>query len=102
LPSRLFSERGFENVTVAQIADAANTSQEVRASVAQAAGGDPSADRQALRNWIPQAAGRLARGLQAAGRLPADNGFRPDGSPNREDAGPPLLTRERARSPHGR
>jgi AcrR family transcriptional regulator len=44
------------------------TSQEVRASVAQAAGGDTAAERQALRDWIRQAAGRLARGLQAAGR----------------------------------
>ena len=44
------------------------TSQEVRASVAEAAGGSTAAERQALRDWIRQAAGRLAQGLKAAGR----------------------------------
>jgi AcrR family transcriptional regulator len=63
-------ERADHRLTAAQLMALVRTvtSQEVRASVAQAAGGDPSAERQALRDWIRQAAGRLARGLQAAGR----------------------------------
>ena len=52
------------------------SSEEVRAAVATAghearavsAADRPAADRQALRDWIRQAADRLARGLQAAGR----------------------------------
>jgi hypothetical protein len=44
------------------------TSQEVRVGVAEAVGGSTAAERQALRDWIRQAAGRLAQGLNAAGR----------------------------------
>ena len=49
------------------------SSQEVRATVARAAQAAPAhdrmtAERAALRDWIRQAADRLARGLQAAGR----------------------------------
>ena len=44
------------------------TSQEVRARVAEAGGGSTAGERQALRDWIRQAAGRLAQGLKAAGR----------------------------------
>ena len=62
-------ERADHRLTAAQLMALVRTitSQEVRASVAQAAGGDTAAERQALREWIRQAAGRLARGLQTAG-----------------------------------
>ena len=71
-------ERADHRLTAAQLMVLVRTvtSQEVRASVAgvagvaQAAVGDTPAERQALREWIREAASRLARGLQAAGRLP--------------------------------
>lgn len=63
-------ERADHRLTAAQLMVLVRTvtSQEVRATVGQAADGDPSAERQALREWIRLAACRLARGLQAAGR----------------------------------
>ena len=63
-------ERADHRLTAAQLMVLVRTvtRQEVRASVGQAAGGGPPSDRRALREWIRQAAGRLARGLQAAGR----------------------------------
>jgi AcrR family transcriptional regulator len=63
-------ERADRRLTAAQLMVLVRTvtSQEVRASVAEAADGNTAAERQALRDWIRQAAGRLARGLQAAGR----------------------------------
>jgi AcrR family transcriptional regulator len=63
-------ERADRRLTAAQLMVLVRTvtSQEVRASVAQAAGGSTTGEREALLAWIRQAAGRLARGLQAAGR----------------------------------
>jgi AcrR family transcriptional regulator len=71
-------ERADHRLTAAQLMVLVRTitSQEVRATVAEAgqaaravrAADGPTAERQALRDWIRQAAGRLARGLQAAGR----------------------------------
>jgi AcrR family transcriptional regulator len=68
-------ERADHRLTAAQLMVLVRTvtSQEVRASVARAAQaalarGRVTAEREALRAWIRQAAGRLARGLQAAGR----------------------------------
>ena len=63
-------ERADHRLTAAQLMALVRTvtSQEVRASVAEAAGGSTAAERQALRDWIRQAAGRLAQGLKAAGR----------------------------------
>jgi AcrR family transcriptional regulator len=97
-------ERAGHRLTAAQLMVLVRTvtSQEVRASVAQAADGDTAAERQALRDWIRQAAGRLAQGLQTAGRLLADNSFRVDDPPNREGAAPFRLTRERAQFPRDR
>jgi AcrR family transcriptional regulator len=71
-------ERAGHRLTAAQlmVLVRAITSEEVRAAVATAgheaqavsATDRPTAERQALRDWIRQAADRLARGLQAAGR----------------------------------
>jgi AcrR family transcriptional regulator len=68
-------ERADHRLTAAQLMVLVRTltSQEVRESVAQATQGGftddvAAAERQALRDWIRHAAGRLARGLQAAGR----------------------------------
>jgi AcrR family transcriptional regulator len=63
-------ERADHRLTAAQLMVLVRTvaCQEVCASVAQAAGGSTTGEREALRAWIRQAAGRLARGLQAAGR----------------------------------
>jgi AcrR family transcriptional regulator len=68
-------ERADHRLTAAQLMVPVRTitSQEVRASVARAAQAAPardrvSAEREALRDWIRQAASRLARGLQEAGR----------------------------------
>jgi AcrR family transcriptional regulator len=71
-------ERADHRLTAAQLMVLVRTmtSQEVRATVAEAGRGaqaaraadGPAAERRALRDWIRQAAGRLARGLQAAGR----------------------------------
>jgi AcrR family transcriptional regulator len=69
-------ERAGHRLTAAQLMVLARTitSEEVRAHVATAASAAPpgdgraAAERQALRDWIRQAADRLARGLQAAGR----------------------------------
>jgi AcrR family transcriptional regulator len=68
-------ERADHRLTAAQLMVLVRTltSQEVRAAVARTAQAgsarDPiTAEREALRDWIRQAADRLARGLQAAGR----------------------------------
>ncbi len=71
-------ERAGHRLTAAQLMVLVRTisSEEVRAAVATvdheaqavSAADRHAADRQALRDWIRQAAGRLARGLQAAGR----------------------------------
>jgi AcrR family transcriptional regulator len=69
-------ERADRRLTAAQLMVLVRTvtSQEVRDHVASAAQTTPpgdgraAAEREALRAWIRQAAGRLARGLQAAGR----------------------------------
>ena len=69
-------ERADHRLTAAQLMVLVRTvtSEEVRADVAdvadaaQAGSGGTAAERRALRDWIRQAAGRLARGLQAAGR----------------------------------
>jgi AcrR family transcriptional regulator len=71
-------ERADDRLTAAQLMVLVRTvtSQEVRESVASLAAGSKAAhaadraaaERQALRDWINEAAGRLARGLQAAGR----------------------------------
>jgi AcrR family transcriptional regulator len=71
-------ERADHRLTAAQLMVLVRTitSQEVRATVAEARQGAqaaraadaPTAERRALRDWIGQAADRLARGLQAAGR----------------------------------
>jgi AcrR family transcriptional regulator len=68
-------ERADHRLTAAQLMVLVRTvtSQEVRAHVASAAQAAQAADgraaeREGLRGWIRQAADRLARGLQAAGR----------------------------------
>jgi hypothetical protein len=71
-------ERADHRLTAAQLMVLVRTitSQQVRATVAEAgqraravrAADGPTAERQALRDWIRAAADRLARGLQAAGR----------------------------------
>jgi AcrR family transcriptional regulator len=63
-------QRADHRLTAAQLMVLVRTitSQEVRATVARATAGSTAAERQALRDWIGQAAGRLAQGLQAAGR----------------------------------
>ena len=71
-------ERAGHRLTAAQLMVLVRTisSEEVRAAVAPvgheaqavSAADHHAADRQALRDWIRQAADRLARGLQAAGR----------------------------------
>jgi AcrR family transcriptional regulator len=68
-------ERADHRLTAAQLMVLVRTvtSEEVRATVARAAQAGPArdrstAEREAQRAWIRQAADRLARGLQAAGR----------------------------------